>query len=348
MKNDSSGLTYAGAGVDIASADATKAGMAKTLETSNPRVLNRVGAFASLIDGRFPDLAHPVLVLKVEEPGSKQLLAAQHGRLPQIGYDLVHHLLNDTVVMGARPLAVLDVIVCGKLEQATVGQLVEVMAKACRDQGCDLVGGETSEQPRVIPAGTYILSAAAVGVVERERVVDGARTIPGDVILAVASNGIHTNGYSLVRALLEKEPTLAEERVGSRSFLDAALLPHLCYNQALQELFARALPHGLAHITGGGIEGNLIRVLPPSARAVIDLSLVRVLPIFSLIKSVGGVPEEDMRRSFNLGVGVIAVVAGKEVETTIAVLGDHGHTAYPIGRIEEGPRQVKFSGALRW
>jgi phosphoribosylformylglycinamidine cyclo-ligase len=344
----SEGFTYKQAGVDIATAEATKREMARSLETADARVLNRLGAFATLFDARFPGYRHPVLVLKSEEPGSKQKLALQHGRVESICQDLVNHLINDIIVMGAAPLSVQDVIVCGKLEKPVVSRLVAGMAQACRDQDCTLTGGETSEQPGVVPDGTYILTASVVGVVEKELIVDGSRIREGDKVLALASNGLHTNGYSLVRALMERQPEILERQVEGESFLDAILKPHRCYFQALRGLFARPALHGMAHITGGGIGGNLNRILPPGLAARIELERLEVLPLFRPIRQVGGVPDEDMLRTFNLGVGMTLVVAPEAAGEICQHLEAQGCRAYPIGQIVSGEQQVEYVGGVRW
>lgn len=344
----SEGFTYKQAGVDIATADATKREMAKSLETADARVLNRLGAFATLFDARFPGYQHPVLVLKSEEPGSKQKLALQHDRVESICQDLVNHLINDIIVMGATPLSVQDVIVCGKLEKPVVGRLVAGMAQACRDQDCTLTGGETSEQPGVVPAGTYILTASVVGVVEKDLIVDGAKIREGDQVLALASNGLHTNGYSLVRALMERQPEILQEQVAGAPFLDAILAPHRCYFQALRSLFTQPALHGMAHITGGGIGGNLNRVLPQGLSARIELDTLEILPLFSLIRALGKVPDEDMLRTFNVGVGMTLVVAPEAAAEICRHLETQGCRAYPIGRIVRGDQQVEYVGGVRW
>jgi len=341
-------LSYQKAGVDIAVADATKRAMARSLETADSRVLNRLGAFASLFDARFPELEHPVLVLKIEEPGSKQKLAVQHGRVSSICYDLINHLVDDILVMGATPLAVLDVIICGKLEKPVVTELVDAMSRACREQGCTLVGGETSEQPGVLEAGLYVLAASIVGVVDKAKILDGSKIERGDCVLAVASNGLHTNGYSLVRALMARKPEIAEMRVGGETFLDAILKPHTCYYQAFRDLFGSPDLHGLAHITGGGIEGNLNRILPEGMDAAIDLAAIRVLPVFKLIRETAGVDDADMLRTFNLGVGMTLVAASSAAGRIREHLASKGCESYPIGQIAEGKRRVIYRGALTW
>ncbi|MEI7836838.1 MAG: phosphoribosylformylglycinamidine cyclo-ligase, partial [Planctomycetota bacterium] len=271
----SDAMSYSKAGVNIDLADATKAAMAQSLKTNDARVLNRIGAFASLFDARFEGYTHPVLVLKTEEPGSKQKLALANGHVRSICYDMVNHLINDIAVMGARPLSVQDAIICGRLEKDVVSQMVDAMASACREQGCTLTGGETSEQPGVLEPGTYILTSSVVGVVEKDKIVDGSKIVPGDVVLALASNGLHTNGYSLVRALMAQSPEILEARVEGESFLEAILRPHTCYYQAINGLFDSPALHGLAHITGGGVRDNLRRILPGGVDAVIDLGAIR-------------------------------------------------------------------------
>ncbi len=342
------GLSYREAGVDIDVADAAKGEMAALLRTSNPLVLNSLGAFASLIDGRFADYRHPVLVFKTEEPGSKQKLAADHGRLEGIGFDLVNHLVNDIIVLGARPVAMQDCIVCGKLDPVAVTQIVGSIARACEAQGCSLVGGETSEQPGIVPAGTYVLSASAIGVVEKELVIDGSAIAQGDQVLALPSNGLHTNGYSLVRALLDRRPEVARMDVAGRPFLEWLFLPHTCYWGAIRRLGLRDGVHGMAHITGGGIADNLRRILRAGLGARIDLPSVRVLPIFRTIRDEAAATEADMLRTFNLGVGMTLVVAADKATRIAEVLRAHGHDAYPIGEIAAGSGGVVFDGALSW
>ena len=339
-------LSYSTTGVDIDSTDAAKRRMAGVVDSGDPRVLNRLGAFASIVEGSFPNISHPVLVLKTDEPGSKQKLALELGRIESLCEDLVNHLLNDVAVMGAHPLYVLDCIVCGQLDSNVVHRLVAGMAAACRSQGAVLVGGETSVQPGVVPGGLYVLSATAIGVAERDNVVDGSAVRPGDAVLAVASNGLHTNGYSIVRALLDRQPDLAGRDVGGESFLDAVMRPHTCYYLALRDLFGRPGLHGLAHITGGGLHDNLIRVLPSTVDVTIDLALLRVLEIFRLIQQEGRLPATDMLRTFNLGCGLIAITDPDAAATTIAHFEEQGHRCWRVGEATTGAGRVRFTGDL--
>ncbi|MCL2166047.1 MAG: AIR synthase related protein, partial [Clostridiales bacterium] len=196
------GLTYSKAGVDIQHTDILKTEMGKFIETEHPRVLNGMGPFASLYDIKFDHIAHPVLVLKSEEPGSKQKLAAEYGYIESVCHDMINHLVNDIIVMGATPLAVLDTIVCGNADKDTILSIIKGISDACRENDCALVGGETSIQPGVVDQGTYILTSSIAGIVDKADILDGARIRQGDTVLAVASNGLHTNGYSLVRLLM--------------------------------------------------------------------------------------------------------------------------------------------------
>ena len=345
MKN---GLSYRNAGVNIAAADATKHAMKKKIGSSDKRVLNSLGAFASLFDARFPGYRHPILVLKTEEPGSKQKIAFEHGRIASVCEDMINHLINDIAVMGATPLSVQDCVVCGKLEKNVILKIVESIAKAARAQGATLTGGETSEQPGIVPAGTYILTSSVVGVVEKSKIIDGSRIRKGDSVLAVASNGLHTNGYTLVRALMKKHLAILRKRIGGKSFIDAILTPHKCYFQALKGIFGNSGLHGMAHITGGGIEGNLNRILPKSLDAAIDLEKIRVLPIFKLIHEMGNVPDREMLRTFNMGVGLTIVCSKKEMAKIQSHLEHHGCRSYPIGTIVKGKGIVRSSGKLQW
>ncbi|NBW41191.1 phosphoribosylformylglycinamidine cyclo-ligase [bacterium] len=340
-------LTYRESGVDIDKADHLKSNLKDTLKTTESRVLNSVGAFSSLYDiSNLEGISHPVLCLKMEEPGTKQLLAAQHGKLPSVGIDLVNHLINDTVMNGGRPLAILDTIVCGALENSVVEHLVKEMVIAANNEGCSLVGGETSEQPRVLESGRYILSAACIGVVDKEGIIDGSTIQAGDSIFAVASNGVHTNGYTLIRTLLEREPTLADVSVANGSLIEAVLTPHRCYNTPLQEIFSSLKLNGLAHITGGGIVDNTKRILPDSLDGLIDLSLVEVLEVFHVLQQAGNIPESDMLRTFNCGVGMIFIGQDDACKSSAAIFERHGMYSYKIGEIVPGSGNIQTTNSL--
>jgi phosphoribosylformylglycinamidine cyclo-ligase len=344
----SDSLRYADTGVDIDATDAVKRRMAASVDRGDPRVLNRLGAFAPLLQGAFPQLDDPLLVMKTDEPGSKQKLATEHGRLEELSRDLVNHTVNDVIVMGAEPLYVTDCIVCGRLDDDVVSRLVAGMADACAEQGCVLVGGETSIQPGVVVDGLFVLSATVLGVVERQRVVDGSAIRPGDVVIGLASNGLHTNGYTLVRTLLERDAGLAARDVDGTPFLDAILRPHTGYYPALRHAFGRPGLHGMAHITGGGLRDNLVRILPPEVDAVLDLSQVPLLPLFAHIRDAGRVSDEEMLRTFNLGVGLVCVCAPDEATRLADELNEAGTRTRFLGEIVAGDGQVRTIEALPW
>lgn len=341
------GLSYSKAGVDIAYTDTIKREMAKHLETGDKRVLNKMGAFASLYDIHFPTMKKPVLVLKSEEPGSKQKLAMEYGYTESICHDMVNHLVNDIIVMGAKPLAVLDTIVCGNAEKDTIKSLVKGIADACRENDCALVGGETSIQPLVVDTGVYVLTSSIAGIVEREDVVDGSAIREGDVVLAVASNGLHTNGYSLVRMLMDKAPQIKLDKIDGMTFIEQIMKPHTPYYRAVKELFGKNVLHGMAHITGGGIEGNLGRVIPEGLTAEIDLSKLRLLPIFKYIRKNGNISDEEMLHTFNCGVGMNIVVDEKDAAAVIRHISKF-YDCYEIGRIRSGEEKVGFVNRLEW
>jgi len=341
-------FTYSSAGVDIHNADETKREMAGSMETNDTRVLNKPGAFASLFAADFKGIEEPILVLKAEEPGSKQLLAFQHDKITNICYDLINHLVNDIIVMGAKPEVVLDIILCGQIEKDVVLQIVQGISDACREQDCSLIGGETSEQPKVLPQGSYMLNASILGVADKKNIIDGLKIEIGDAVLAIPSNGLHTNGYTLVRKLMEEKPEIMDEVIEGERFIDVILQPHQCYYQALKGLFTLNELHGLAHITGGGIEGNLNRILPVGTSAKVDVSKINILPIFGLIKKYGNVPDPDMMHTFNMGVGIAMVVKPSAINRIQEHLRSHGSDAYIIGEIVAGDQRVVLEGDLNF
>ena len=346
-ERDVEGLSYSKAGIDITYTDTIKKEMSKHLETDDKRVLNRLGAFASLYDINFPNIKNPVLVLKSEEPGSKQKLAMEYGYTESICHDMINHLVNDIVVMGAKPLAVLDTIVCGNAEKDTIKSLVKGVSDACKENECSLVGGETSIQPLVVDYGVYVLTSSIAGIVEKSKVIDGQAIKEGDVVLAIASNGLHTNGYSLVRLLMDKMPQIKLDKIDGLTFIEQIMKPHTPYYKALKGLFEKDIIHGMAHITGGGIEGNLCRVIPDGLCAEIDLSKLRVLPIFKYIRNSGNISDDEMLRTFNCGVGFNIVVSYKDKDMVMKHIGKY-YDCYEIGTIKKGDRKIVFENKLNW
>ena len=341
-------LSYKSSGVNRDTENETKEGIASALETNDKRVLNKIGAFASLYDGAFPEYRHPVLVLKTEEPGTKQLLAQKYDKVESVCHDLINHLVNDCIVMGAKPLSIQDCIVCGKVEKPVVLRMVNAFAEAAQNNECVLTGGETSWQPGTIAEGVYVLTASIVGVVERERIIDGAKIQKGDVVIALTSSGVHTNGISLVRKIMEENPDILKEKAGGIPFIEAILTPHRAYYKVLKDLFTNDGLVGLAHITGGGIQENLNRILPEGLSASIDLAKIRILPVFQALKKFGGLEDADMLRTFNMGVGITAVVRKEFAEEAMAHIKAQGIEAYEVGAITEGNKTVQFTGELNW
>jgi phosphoribosylformylglycinamidine cyclo-ligase len=222
--------------------------------------------------------------------------------------------------------------------------LVKGVAKACQANECSLVGGETSIQPGVLSEGTYVLTSSMVGIVDRDRIIDGSKIKEGDIVIALSSNGLHTNGYTLVRKLMELYPGLESEKVAGQTFLEAILVPHKPYYKELKGIYQKPFVHGLAHITGGGIEGNLNRVMPKGLQAEIDLTKIKVLPLFAFIKEKGNVPDDDMLKTFNMGVGMTVVVDPSGVGEFVSHIGKTGGEAYPIGVVKVGDAPIAFKG----
>lgn len=341
------GLSYSKAGIDITYTDTIKREMAKHLDTKDDRVLNGLGPFASLYDIKFQEIENPVLVLKSEEPGSKQKLAIEYGYSESICHDMVNHLVNDIVVMGAKPLAVLDTIVCGNAEADTIKTLVKGVSDACKENECSLVGGETSIQPLVVDLGVYVLTSSIAGIVERSKVIDGSQIKEGDAVLAIASNGLHTNGYSLVRLLMDKMPQIKLDKIDGLTFIEQIMKPHTPYYRSIKDLFDKDVIHGMAHITGGGIEGNLCRIIPEGLSAKIDLSKIKILDIFKYIRNNGNISDEEMLRTFNCGVG-FNIVTNQKDKAAVMHHVSRFYDCYEIGVIESGDRKVKFENRLNW
>ena len=334
--------------VNIDLANETKKAMSKALATNDVRVLNKIGAFSSLYDIKFKEYKNPVLVLKTEEPGSKQLLASKYNKLENVSYDMINHLINDCIVMGARPLTVQDAIICGKMEKDAINKIVKSISEACKKEGCVLTGGETSEQPGVLKKGTYILTSSIVGIVDKNKVIDGSKIKEGNVVISLESSGIHTNGYTLVRKIMKKYPQILNEKINGRDFIDVILEPHKCYYSALKDLFEKNWITGLAHITGGGICENLNRILPENLNANIDASKYQILDIFKLLKNTANIDEKEMLRTFNLGVGLTVVAKKKYADEIINHMKSKNINAYVIGKMVKGNKRVIVSGNFNW
>jgi phosphoribosylformylglycinamidine cyclo-ligase len=340
-------MRYRDAGVDIDAATAAKASIKQLARrTFNARVLKEVGAFGGFfsIQGLARDA---VLISSIDGVGTKLKIAFALNRHSTVGADLVNHCVNDIAVHGAAPLFLLDYLATGKMQPKVVTEIVGGLARACRAVGCALIGGETAEMPGFYPPNEYDLAACIVGWVRRREVVDGSRIRPGDAIVGLPSLGLHTNGYSLARkVLLEKEGIKLTQRVPElgRTLGEELLAPHRCYLKTLEPLLAARLLKGLVHVTGGGITDNTPRILPAGARAVVRLGSWPVLPIFDLIRCLGGVPEADMLRTFNMGIGMMLIVAKAKLARVTALLARRREKFWVIGEIEKGKAEVRYLG----
>ena len=309
-------LTYADAGVDIERADVAKERIKMLARTTfSAAVLSDVGSFGGLF--RLDPLAlnRPVLVSSADGVGTKLKIAIATGRNDGVGYDLVSHCINDILVQGARPLFFLDYLAMGKLDTEVAASVISGMAEACREFGLALLGGETAEMPGFYQPGDYDIAGTIVGVVEEDRILDGSRVRKGDRLVALESWGLHTNGYSLARKVFfEQEGLSPDSHVAAigGSVADILLARHRCYLRELEPLLDVDAVHAMAHITGGGLTDNIPRVLPEGLGVRIDLRALKPQPVFRYMMERGAVPQDDMLRTFNLGVGMVLIVADED------------------------------------
>ena len=329
-------LTYKSAGVDIAAGEETVDRIKPLIRsTFNDNVLADIGGFGGLYDVTFlKEYDRPVLVSSVDGVGTKLKVAFMTRRYRGVGMDLVNHCVNDIAVCGAVPLYFLDYFATGKLEPSVAVEVIEGFAAACRENGCALIGGETAEMPSMYAEGEFDLAGTVVGVVERERMVTGAKTAAGDVLIGLPSNGLHTNGYSLARAVLfpTYSPDDMIDDLGA-TLGDALLVPHRSYLTAIQKTMDIDGVHAYSHITGGGLVGNTSRVVRAPLTLAVDWSAWERPALFQLIGRAGNVPEEDMQRTFNLGIGLVIVAAESAVDEVIATLKGIGEEPVVIGRV---------------
>lgn len=337
-------ITYSDAGVDIEAATrATDKIKELARQTFNQRTLSEIGSFGGMFDGAFPSLQHPVLVASADGVGTKLKIAFLTGVHNTIGRDLVNHCVNDILVQGARPLFFLDYIATGKLLPEVVAGIVEGVANGCRENGCVLLGGETAEMPDFYSAGEYDVAGFIVGVVDREKTIDGKSIAPGDILLGLPSVGLHTNGYSLARKLfLEVAGYKVDTRLDVLGVTvgESLLQPHMSYLKPLEGLLNSGIVKGLAHITGGGLTDNIPRILPEGTAVEIDKSSWPVLPVFTLMQRIGNVSEAEMYRTFNMGIGMVIVCAPQDAATVKSNLEQRGDSVYQIGRVTRGNREV--------
>ncbi len=342
-------MDYKKAGVDIDAGNEVVRrikGLAKATATAG--VLSDLGSFGGLFHLGARGLKDPVLVASADGVGTKLRVAFMSGIHDTIGIDLVNHCVNDILVQGAEPLFFLDYLATGRLDADVAVHIVDGLARACRENGCALLGGETAEMPGFYGEGEYDVAGFIVGAVERGRIIDGRHIVPGDVLIGIPSSGLHTNGYSLARSIVFERLGLGvHDRIADLgvTVAEALLAPHRSYLPLLRPLLGEAGPSikGMAHITGGGITDNLPRVLPQGTEAVVDPAAWTVPPIFQWLQRAGSVPREDMLRTFNMGVGLILVVAESDVDAVLGVLKDGGEPrAARIGGITAGSGRVRY------
>jgi phosphoribosylformylglycinamidine cyclo-ligase len=337
-------ISYSDAGVDIdAATRATDKIKELARRTFNERTLSEIGSFGGMFDGAFPQLAQPVLVASADGVGTKLKIAFATGVHNTVGRDLVNHCVNDILVQGARPLFFLDYIATGKLSPEVVASIVEGVTNGCRENGCVLLGGETAEMPGFYQDGEYDIAGFIVGIVDRGKIIDGKSIVPGDVLLALPSAGLHTNGYSLARKLFFEaagyEPQTQLPELGMTAG-EALLLPHLSYLKALDGLLDKKLIKGLAHITGGGLTDNIPRILPEGAAVAIEKRSWPIPPLFELLQRLGNVSASEMYRTFNMGIGMVIVCANADAEAIKKHFEVRGETCYAIGTVVSGNREV--------
>ena len=339
-------ITYADAGVDINRANRTKQRIKYLAHKTFTRgVLSEIGGFGGLfaVDKKYLD---PVLVSSVDGVGTKLKVAFEMKLHHTIGADLVNHCVNDIAVQGAAPLFFMDYLATGKLEPEVAEKVVEGLAEACKHNACALIGGETAEMPGFYPEGEYDLAGFIVGVVEREKIINGKSVEVGDIVLGLPSNGLHTNGYSLARKLLFEVAGYSPDTFVSEiknKVGNELMRTHKSYWPIVKKMIAGECVAALAHITGGGITENLPRVLPRGAAAVVEKGNWPVPAIFPHMQKIGNVPEDDMMRTFNMGIGMVLVVPSKKFKKVQSILERAGEKGYTIGRIVKGDRKVTYA-----
>ncbi len=346
--NNSKSESYAAAGVDITAGYRAVELMKKHIaRTKNEGCLDDVGGFGGCFGLNLAGMEEPVLVSGTDGVGTKLRFAMLLDRHDTIGIDAVAMCVNDIICCGARPLFFLDYIACGKNYPEKIAAIVSGVAEGCVRSGCALIGGETAEHPGMMPENDYDIAGFAVGIVDKKKMIDNETTKEGDVIIALASSGVHSNGFSLVRKVfdVENNPHLCEpcEALGGASVAETLLTPTRLYVKPILSLLEKVNVKGISHITGGGFYENIPRSIPKGLSARIDKSAVKVLPIFDLIQSTGNIPERDMYNTFNMGVGMSVTVAPEDADAALEILRAAGEDAYVIGTIVKGDDGVIFA-----
>ena len=337
--------TYRDSGVNI---DAMNEGVDRirshARSTFTPGVLSDVGSFGGLFALDWKNYSEPVLVSSIDGVGTKLKVAIQAGKHDTVGIDLISHCVNDILVQGARPLFFLDYFGTGRLDPDVLVEVVKGLADGCRAVGCALLGGETAELPGVYPDEEYDLAGCIVGVVERSKIVDGRTIAPGDKVIGLASSGLHTNGFSLARRVLFDMAGLSihdtPDSLGVRTLAEVLLEPHRCYSNSVLPLLEQFEIKGMAHLTGGGFTDNIPRILPEGCAVTIDRASWQVPAIFTIIQQLGHVPDAEMFRTFNMGIGYVLVVPRGQEVGVVDALSAAGVDSAVIGNVIPGDRQV--------
>ena len=344
MIKNSSSAAYAEAGVDItAGYKAVELMKSHIASTRTPGVCSDIGGFGGLFSLDLTGMTHPILVSGTDGVGTKLKLAFLMDKHDTVGIDCVAMCVNDIICGGAKPLFFLDYIACGKNVPERIADIVKGVCEGCVQAGAALIGGETAEMPGFYPADEYDLAGYSTGIVDRDKIIDNQTMAAGDVVIALPSSGVHSNGFSLVRKVFDVKNcdlTAPVEELDGRSLGETLLTPTRIYVKPVLALLEKIPVKGISHITGGGFYENIPRSIPEGLGAVIDRQAVRVLPIFQLIAKVGHISERDMFNTYNMGVGMSLVVAQEDVDTALAILRKNGEDAYVIGRIEESEERI--------
>ena len=343
---NSQSASYAAAGVDIVAGYQSVELMKKHIaRTKNEGCLDDVGGFGGCFGLNLAGYEEPVLVSGTDGVGTKLKMAMLLDKHDTIGIDAVAMCVNDVICCGAKPLFFLDYIACGKNYPEKIASIVSGVCEGCVQSGCALIGGETAEHPGMMPVDDYDLAGFTVGIVDKKKIIDNTKMAAGDVVIALASSGIHSNGFSLIRKVFDidnNNPALYEpcEALDGATIAETLLTPTKIYVKSVLALLEKVNVKGISHITGGGFYENIPRSIPDGLCAKIDKSAVKVLPIFDLIAKTGNIPERDMFNTYNMGVGMSIVVPAAEVETALEILRAHGEDAYVIGQIVENEEKV--------
>ena len=337
--------TYKDAGVNIdAATEAMMRLKSHIKSTFTPGVLTDIGSFGGMYQPDLTGMERPVLVSSIDGVGTKLKIAFMMGKHDTVGHDIVNHCVNDILVQGAKPIFFMDYFATGQLSPMVVVEVVKGIADACRNAGCALLGGETAEMPGIYLGGEYDLAGCIVGIVDRKKIVDGSKVQPGDALIGIASDGLHTNGFSLVRYIFFDTMKLrADQEVPKLGGIlgEVLLTPHRCYANPVHAILNEFEVRGMAHITGGGFYDNIPRALPEDCQAVVYRRNWEVPALFRVIQELGNVAEPEMYRTFNMGVGYVLIVPREQSTTIISRLVELGEQASLIGEVRKGSREVQ-------